>query len=91
MELKRISTLCVYIIISLLLLCYIRQTNAQRTILDKFINEYRALRGTLFKFIGRSDTDSAYIWNLKRQVTQYVLFEFFLSNQSIIHNTSNLF
>lgn len=43
--------------------------NAQRTFLDKFINEYRTFRGGLFKFIGRSDTDAAYIWSLKRQVT----------------------
>lgn len=46
----------------------VKPVNAQRTFLDKFINEYRSLRGGLFKFIGRSDTDSSYYWNLKRQV-----------------------
>lgn len=46
----------------------VKPVDAQRTLLDKFINEYRSLRGGLFKFIGRSDTDSSYYWNLKRQV-----------------------
>lgn len=46
----------------------VKPVDAQRTLLDKFIMEYRSLRGGLFKFIGRSDTDSSYYWNLKRQV-----------------------
>lgn len=57
----------VYILV-LLVFCDIRTTNAQRTVLDNFINEYRTLRYGLFKFIGRSDTSSSYLWNLKRQV-----------------------
>lgn len=46
----------------------VKPVDAQRTFLDKFINEYRSLRGGLFKYIGRSDTESSYYWNLKRQV-----------------------
>lgn len=46
----------------------VKPVDAQRTLLDKFIKEYRSLRGGLFKFIGRSDTDSSYYWNLKHQV-----------------------
>lgn len=42
--------------------------DAQRTFLDKFVNEYRSFRGGLFNIIGRSDTESSYYWNLKRQV-----------------------
>lgn len=64
---KRMLTIYVYII-CLLIVCEIDTINAQRTFLDKFINEYRIFRGGLFKFVGRSDTDSAYLWNLKRQV-----------------------
>lgn len=43
---------------------------AQRTSLDKFINEYRVFRSTLFKLVGRTDTDPAYLWNLKRHKVQ---------------------
>lgn len=56
-------------LICLIGLCEIGMINAQRTYLDlKYINEYRSLRGGLFKYIGRTDTDSAYLWNLRRQV-----------------------
>lgn len=43
---------------------------AQRTSLDRYINEFRSFRESLFRIIGRSDTDSAYLWNLKRQKVQ---------------------
>lgn len=43
---------------------------SQRTSLDQFINEYRALRNGLFKFIGRSDTDASYLWNVRRRKVQ---------------------
>lgn len=68
LSLKRLFTIGVYIVCALIV-CEIGKISAQRTILDKFINEYRSFRGGLFKFVGRSDTESAYLWNLKRQVT----------------------
>lgn len=43
---------------------------AQKTSLDQYIKEYRAIRGSLFKLIGRSDTESAYLWNLRREKVQ---------------------
>lgn len=68
LSLKRLFTIGVYIM-CVFIVCEIDKISAQRTILDKFINEYRSFRGGLFKFVGRSDTESAYLWNLKRQVT----------------------
>lgn len=68
LSLKRLFTIGVYIL-CVFIVCEIGKISAQRTILDKFINEYRSFRGGLFKFVGRSDTESAYLWNLKRQVT----------------------
>lgn len=61
-----IVSICIIYLVNDYEICTV---NAQRTFLDKFINEYRTFRGGLFKFVGRSDTDSAYIWSLKRQVT----------------------
>lgn len=43
---------------------------AQRTSFDRYIKEYRAIRSSLFKLIGRSDTESAYLWNLRREKVQ---------------------
>lgn len=61
--------------------------NGQRTSLDKYLNEYRVFRNSLFKYIGRSDTTSAYIYNLKRNVSGMLLrcrllfyFRFFFLN-----------
>lgn len=68
LSLRRLFTIGVYIM-CVFIVCEIGRISAQRTILDKFINEYRSFRGGLFKFVGRSDTESAYLWNLKRQVT----------------------
>lgn len=56
----------VYAII--LLVLSVGYGNGQVTSLDKYIKEYRSLRNGLFNYIGRSDTDSSYLWNLKRQV-----------------------
>lgn len=42
----------------------------QKTSLDRYLPEYRTFRESLFKIIGRSDTDAAYLWNLKRQKVQ---------------------
>lgn len=67
LSLKRLVTLFSYVIVVGSLYEF-SAIHAQRTFLDKFINEYRAFRGGLFKFIGRSDTDAAYSWSLKRQV-----------------------
>lgn len=67
LSIKRLLTLCTVIICSLIS-CEIGVINAQRTFLDKFINEYRSFRGGLFKFVGRTDTNAAYLWSLKRQV-----------------------
>lgn len=55
-------------IICLIICGHISTIQAQRTFLDNFINEYRKFRIGLFKFVGRSDTDAAYLWSLKRQV-----------------------
>lgn len=41
---------------------------AQVTFLDKYLSEYRSLRHSLFNFIGRSDGQRSYNWNLKKQV-----------------------
>lgn len=69
MELSLTRLLTVYMYINcVLIVCEIGKINAQRTFLDKFITEYRTFRGGIFKFVGRTDTDSAYLWNLKRQV-----------------------
>lgn len=71
MKLSTKRWLMVYIyIIAFIILCEIGAVHSQRTFLDKFINEYRKFRVGLFKFIGRSDTDAAYQWNLKRQVSK---------------------
>lgn len=67
LSLKRLLIVCAYTI-CVLIVCEIGTISAQRTILDKFIDEYRKFRGGLFKFVGRSDTESSYLWNLKRQV-----------------------
>lgn len=56
----------------LIICCQISTIDAQRTFLDNFINEYRIFRIGLFKFVGRSDTDAAYMWSLKRQVCDYL-------------------
>lgn len=53
----------------LILACFIC-VQAQKTSLDRYINEYRSFRNSLFKLIGRSDTDAIYSWNLKRQKVQ---------------------
>lgn len=69
LSLNRLLAVCVYIM-CVFVVCEIGTISSQRTILDKFIDEYRKFRGGLFKFVGRSDTESAYLWNLKRQVKQ---------------------
>lgn len=63
-------------IVYLIICCQISTINAQRTFLDKFINEYRKFRIGLFKFVGRSDTDAAYSWSLKRQVFDDLITEY---------------
>lgn len=68
--LKRELIVCICILCTIIEY-EISPVSAQRTFLDKFVNEYRTFRGGLFKFIGRSDTDAAYVWSLKRQVTKY--------------------
>lgn len=65
---KRHWTFYIYIV-CLIILFEINSVHTQRTFLDKFINGYRKFRVGLFKFVGRSDTDAAYLWSLKRQVT----------------------
>lgn len=66
---KRWLFICVAIVC--VIICnQISTIHAQRTFLDKFINEYRKFRVGLFKFVGRSDTDAAYMWSLKRQVSE---------------------
>lgn len=68
-SLMRLITVCAYVI-SLTIVCEISTVIAQRTFVDKFINEYRSFRGGLFNFVGRSDNEAAYLWNLKRQVNK---------------------
>lgn len=47
--------------------------NGQKTSLDsKFIYQYRAIRSSLFKFIGRSDTNAIYNYNLKTSVSCFL-------------------
>lgn len=43
----------------------------QRTSLDNFIKEYRSFRTGLFNFVGRTDTDATYMWNLRRKVSLF--------------------
>lgn len=66
-KLRRFLVVGVYIV-SISILLDVSRVDAQRSFLEKFINEYRVLRGGLFKFIGRSDTDASYYYNYKRQV-----------------------
>ncbi|XP_031640385.1 phospholipase B1, membrane-associated [Contarinia nasturtii] len=66
---KRLITIWAYII-GLMIVSKISTVSAQRTFFDKFINEYRSFRGGIFKFVGRSDTEAAYLWNVKRQKVQ---------------------
>lgn len=66
-KLERWLIVCIAIVY-LIICCHISTIHAQRTFLDSFINEYRKLRIGVFKFIGRSDNDAAYKFNLKRQV-----------------------
>lgn len=83
-------TFGVYIVI-LLLFCDIRTAHSQRTILDNFISEYRVLRRGLFEFIGRSDSSSAYYWNLKRQVGISFVTRYFFHTTIIESQHQNLY
>lgn len=58
------------LIILILLSVIVIIVNSQRTSLDAFVKEYRILRNGLFKFIGRSDTNESYLWNMKRRRVQ---------------------
>lgn len=64
---ERWLVICIAIM-CLIFCCQISTIHAQRTFLDKFISDYRRFRIGLFKFVGRSDTDAAYLWSFKRQV-----------------------
>lgn len=72
LSIKRWLVVYIYTV-CLIILCEIGTIQTQRTFLDKFVNEYRKFRVGLFKFVGRSDTDAAYQWSLKRQVNKQSL------------------
>lgn len=67
LSIERWLTGCI-LIVCLVICNEIDSIHAQRTFLDKFINDYHKFRAGLFKFIGRSDNEQAYLWSLKRQV-----------------------
>lgn len=66
---KRLLTATAYIM-CLLIMWNTGAISAQRTFLDKYIHQYRTFREELFKFVGRTDTEASYRWNLKRQVNK---------------------
>lgn len=47
-------------------------TSAQISSLELLRPQYRKFRNGLFKYIGRTDTDWAYNWNVKRGVSDFV-------------------
>lgn len=53
---------------TILLICATVIVCGQITFLDNYITSYRKLRTNIFHFIGRSDTETAYKWNLDRGV-----------------------
>lgn len=48
----------------------------QTSKLEKLLPTYRVVRNLLFDFIGRTDTDWAYRWNLKRKVKFICIYVF---------------